>query len=291
MISRGLLVAVGVLGANSIAALAADMPLKAPPLAAPAFTWSGCYAGINGGGAQSMSRYELSPGGNYLNATGGAAPPNVAGSGDFPASIAALSHTYQPDSWGGLAGAQIGCNWQSGINVIGFEADGQWTDLKNSADAAFAAFANPGSPAFTNAAHTEHVSSKLEWLATFRARGGFAFDRVLIYVTGGVAVGGITSETNVSFATFPVNPVYNGAIHIGSDRFTRVGWVLGVGGEYAFAPRWSVKAEYLYIDLGEHTYFSPLVASAAPAAPGYAWKTVVSERDQVLRVGLNYKFF
>jgi outer membrane immunogenic protein len=242
-------------------------------------------------GVQSRSRYDLAPGGNYLNASGIAPPPNAAGSGDNAANIPALSHSYQPESSGGVAGGQVGCNWQAAHNVIGFEVDGQWTSLKNSVNAAFAAFPNAGNPAFTNAAHTEHVSSKLPWLATFRARGGWAFDRLLVYATGGLAVGGIESETNVTFATFPTLPVYNGATHIGSDRFTRVGWVLGFGAEYAFAPRWSVKAEYLYIDLGSHTYFSPLVASVSAAAPGYGWRTTVNERDQIARIGLNFKLF
>jgi outer membrane immunogenic protein len=269
--------------------MAADMP--APPAVAPAFSWSGCYAGVNGGWAQSRSRYDLAPGGNYLNPIGVAPPPNAAGSGDFAANIAALSHTSEPESSGGVAGGQVGCNWQTAHNVIGFEVDGQWTSLKNSADAAFAAFPDAGNPVFTNPAHTEHVSSKLPWLATFRARGGWAFDRLLVYATGGLAVGGIESETNVSFATFPTLPVNNGATHIGSDRFTRVGWVLGFGAEYAFAPRWSVKAEYLYIDLGSHTYSSPLVASVSAAAPGYNWRTTVTERDQIARIGVNFKIY
>ena len=59
----------------------------------------------------------------------------------------------------------------------------------------------------------------------------------------------VRSDTNVSFATFPVNPVYNGAVHIGSNSEIRVGWVAGAGAEYAFASNWSVKAEYLYVDL------------------------------------------
>lgn len=144
----------------------------------------------------------------------------------------------------------------------------------------------------TNAAHTEQVSSNLNSFGTFRGRAGFDFNREFLYGTGGLAVGDVRSNTNVSFGTFPVLPVYNGAVHIGSDSQIRFGWVAGVGAEYAFAPNWSVKAEYLYVDLGTQSYRSQLVAAVAPAAvgPGYNWNTSIRERDNILRVGFNYKF-
>jgi outer membrane immunogenic protein len=94
----------------------------------------------------------------------------------------------------------------------------------------------------------------------------------------------------VTFGTFPVNPVYNGAVQIGSGSSWQVGWTAGVGGEYAFNSNWSLKAEYLYIDLGTFTYSSPLVAAVPAFAPGYSWRTSVTERDHIVRVGLNYHF-
>ena len=112
----------------------------------------------------------------------------------------------------------------------------------------------------------------------------------MIYATGGLAVGGGQSETNVSFATLGGSSVYSGAVHIGSSNLTRVGWALGGGVEYAFFGPWSLKAEYLYLDLGRFTYNSPLVASAAAAAPGYSWSTIARERAQLVRLGVNYRF-
>jgi outer membrane immunogenic protein len=273
---------------------AADISVKAPPLAvAPVFSWTGCYVGANGGWVGSRDSYTLAPAGSYLTSPGANAPPNLQGTGDFPASIAALTHSYDSNDSGGLIGAQVGCNRQLGSVVLGVEADWQWTSLETSADASYSAYADPGNTAFTVAAHTEQVSSKLEWFATLRGRVGYAFDRLLVFGTGGVAFANIKSETNVSFATFAPSPVYNGAVHIGSDSFTNVGWVVGAGLEYAFAPNWSVKGEYLYMDFGTHHNFSPLVAATAPAAvgPGYSWSTSVRERENVVRVGLNYKFY
>jgi outer membrane immunogenic protein len=286
-------VAVGISAILGIgAASAADLPVKAAPIVAPVVSWTGCYAGGNAGWIGGENRYSLTPSGNYLAPPGAASPPNAAGTGDFLVDVAALSNTYNTHPSGGLIGAQIGCNQQNGRFVFGVEADWQWTSQRNSVDAAYAAFANLGNPGFTDAAHTEHVSTSLNSFGTFRGRAGFDFNHVFLYGTGGLAVGDVHSNTNVSFGTFPVAPVYNGAVHIGSDSQARVGWVAGAGGEYAFAPNWSVKVEYLYVDLGTQTYRSPLVAAVAPNAvgPNYSWSTSVRERENIVRVGLNYRF-
>jgi len=274
------------------AASAADMPVKAAPIVAPVPTWTGCYVGGNAGWIGGDNSYSLAPSGSYLTAPGPNAPPNLQGTGDYAVDVAALSHSYGSHSSGGLVGAQVGCNQQTGLVVLGVEADWQWTSERNSVVAGYASFANLGAPSFTNAAHTETVSSSLNSFGTFRARGGYDFNHVFLYATGGIAVGDQRSNTNVSFATFPSSPVYNGAVHIGSDSQINVGWVIGAGAEYAFAPNWSVKAEYLYVDFGTRTYYSPLVATIAPAAVGngYNWTTTVRERDNIVRVGLNYKF-
>lgn len=279
--------------AAPLGALAADLPLKAPPAPPPpAFSWTGCYVGGDAGWIGGDNRYSLAPSGSYLTAPGANPPPNLQGTGDFPVDVAALSHSYSSHSSGGLVGAQVGCNRQTGLVVLGVEADWQWTSEKNSVVARYASFANLGNPGFTNAAHTENVSSSLNSLGTFRARGGYDFNHVFLYATGGIALGDLRSNTNVSFATFPASPVYNGAIHIGSDSEINVGWVIGAGAEYAFSPNWSVKAEYLYVDFGTRSYNSPLVAAVAPAAvgTGYIWTTSVRERDNIVRVGVNYKF-
>jgi outer membrane immunogenic protein len=282
-----------IIGGAQIAS-AAELAVKARPFAVPVavYNWTGCYIGANGGWVGSRNTYDLAPSGSYLTPPGGAAPPNAAGTGDFPASIAALSHSYTSRDSGGLVGAQIGCNYQVGQFVFGGEADWQWTSLSDSISAAYAAFANPGNPAFTNAAHTETISNDLRWFGTLRARGGIAFDRLFLYATGGLAVANIQSSTNVTFGTVALNPVYNGATHIGSSTWTRAGWVIGAGAEYAFTSNWSFKAEYLYMNFGTHNYLSPLVAATAPAVvgPGYSWSTTVTEHIHVARVGINYKF-
>ena len=275
---------------GSTSAMAADMAVKARPAPVQVFTWSGCYVGGNAGWIGSDGRYDTSPGGAYLTAPGAAAPPNAAGTGDFAQNIAVLTDHYSPRNSGGLIGVQAGCNVQNGRFVYGVEGDWAWTSLKSTANAAFAAFPDVGNPAFTTAARTEQVSTRLDSLATFRGRAGFTWNQLLLYGTAGIAVGDVRSNTNVTCGTFPVLPVYNGAVHIGSGSSWQVGWTAGFGGEYAINSNWSLKAEYLYVDLGTFTYFSPLVAAVPAFAPGYSWRTSISERDHIVRVGVNYRW-
>jgi opacity protein-like surface antigen len=138
-------------------------------------------------------------------------------------------------------------------------------------------------------AHRKHFQQD-RGFSTFRARAAYAWDRLFIYGTSGLAVADLQSQTNVTFGTVPVLGVYSGATHVASTSLTRPGWVGGGGAEYAFAANWSLKGEYLYMDFGTYSYSSPLIAETAPFGPGYSWGSSVREREQLVRIGLNYKF-
>jgi outer membrane immunogenic protein len=279
---------------------AADLPPAAPPSVkapvvapVPVWSWTGCYVGINGGGTRGQNRADLSPAGLYLSPVGGLPPPNAAGTGDYASDIAALSNSYSMASNGWEAGGQVGCNAQWGMAVLGLEGDWQWTNTTTSADAGYAAFPNVGNPLFTDAAHTEHVDVTQRWFATARVRAGFTpWERVLIYGTAGLAWANFTSNTAVTFATAanPFTAAFSGATHVGSVSTNQLGWVAGGGIEWALTNNWSVKAEYLYLRFDGFAYSSPLVAASAPFAPGYAWNTSITPREQVARIGVNYKF-
>jgi len=269
-------------------AAAADMSVKAPAPVASVSPWSGCYVGADVGWVGSNDDFDLAPSGNYLNRAGAAAPPNAAGTGLNPGGVALVTHDYGNRSSGIEGGPQIGCNWQTGGFVFGGEADFQWTGLNNTVNASFGSIP-AANPAFTIAPQTEQANSKLDWFSTVRGRAGIAFAHALLYVTGGLAIGEVQSDTAVTFGTFPVLPVFNAASHIGSTSTTQTGWVAGVGGEYAIDTHWSLKAEYLYVDLGSVSYTSPLIAPAG-VLPGYSWSTSFRERDQVARIGVNYRW-
>lgn len=150
---------------------------------------------------------------------------------------------------GGLVGGTLGYNWQSGPLVLGLETDAAWSDLRGS---------------FTNPACPQGCETRNNWLATVRGRLGYAIDRVMPYVTGGLAVGDIELT----------RPGFVGA----SD--TRAGWTVGAGLEAAIAGNWTAKVEYLYVDLGD-------IACTA-AACGTA--TNADLRASVVRAGVNLRF-
>jgi outer membrane immunogenic protein len=160
-----------------------------------------------------------------------------------------LLSTGNFDISGGMVGGTVGYNQHLGGWVLGLEGDIDWSDLK-------------GSSAINCAGNCQTTN---EWLATARARIGYAFDRFLPYVTGGAAFGGI-----------------KGAIAgVGSLSDTGVGWTGGGGIEYAFANRWSAKVEYLYVDLGK-------INCSATCSGGNPFD--VTFTSNVMRGGVNFRF-
>jgi outer membrane immunogenic protein len=155
------------------------------------------------------------------------------------------------DVKGGLFGGQLGYNWQFGQFVYGLEGDADWTDLKGTANLA--------------ACGGIVCQTKNNFLSTVRGRVGFAVDRWLPYATGGLAVGNIKA-TVPGFA--------------GIDK-TNAGWTAGGGVEYALAPNWSVKAEYLFVDLGKDN---------CGTMCGPALGNKVGLTSNVVRAGVNYRF-
>ncbi len=101
------------------------------------------------------------------------------------------------------------------------------------------------------------MNQQIDYFGTLRGRLGFTpADRLLLYVTGGLAYGYVSSSTNL-FA--------GGTSFSDSSSEMQVGWALGTGGEYALTNNWSVKLEYLYIDLGSMSY--PVVVAVTGIPP------------------------
>jgi outer membrane immunogenic protein len=144
---------------------------------------------------------------------------------------------------GGFAGGTLGYNWQTGNFVLGVEADAAWADV---------------------GATVGVIESRIRDMGTVRGRVGYAFDSVLIYGTGGFA----WADNRLSIAGL-------------SDNKIHTGWTAGAGVEVMFAPKWSVKAEYLYRSLQGETYFTGIVPG------GLASGTLNLNSVQV---GVNYHF-
>jgi outer membrane immunogenic protein len=175
-----------------------------------------------------------------------------------------LPITNSFDISGGLFGGTIGYNWQfSNWVVFGAEGDISWVSKKGTANGI-----SPFTTTWTNTTHEK-------WLGTGRVRVGFTpVERWLVYATGGFAVASVEST---------VTTVSSGAF---SDTQTRWGWTVGGGVEAALNQNWSVKLEYLFVDLKDKNYFSPDI----PTGSGTVLTRTVTLNDNIVRAGINYKF-
>lgn len=138
---------------------------------------------------------------------------------------------------------------------------------------------------------TQYVTTGWEsrkWFGTVRARVGLlATPQVLLYATGGLAYGDTElSLTTQPFASPGVNCALGAACVSGTSSGTSIGWTAGVGLEWMFARNWSVKAEYLFIDLGA---ISATGATVNAVPPG-SYTASTDFREHIARVGVNYKF-
>jgi len=240
------------------AASAADIPARAAPPtpvipAVPIFTWSGFYAGVNAGWGWRENDREpvfLSP---------GIGTPGLAGTLIFP----------NNDEGGFTGGGQIGYNYQIGSFVVGLEADIQWADTDDGENAVFV----PG-PGFTGTFVPGTFQTNADWFGTVRARLGVAFDRVLVYGTGGFAY---------------------------TDNST--GWALGGGVEWALPVNWfgssavtfGLEGLWLSFEDDDNDNFNGGIGTFTPVggAPVTVFAPTGGNNDNdffVARAKLNFKF-
>jgi opacity protein-like surface antigen len=172
---------------------------------------------------------------------------------------------------GGLIGGTLGYNWQLSNVVLGLEGDDAAAWIEGSTVGTLPL------PNGNCGGLPPHCDSNLRALGTFRGRVGWAIDRYLPYVTGGLAVGSLHGHEG--------DTLLNGAVGDGTKTVTA--WTLGGGIEAMICPNWSIKAEYLHVDLGKHAVFN----DAIPAFPTpVIFAQNVRFTTDVVRVGLNYKF-
>jgi outer membrane immunogenic protein len=237
------------------AAGAADMPVKVPPTPVAAYSWTGCYVGISGGGAWGQSH------------------PTV------PNSSEEFGPTYNVNGF--AAGGQAGCNWQFAANwAVGVEGDYSWNNKTGAGVDSTLPPAGLGNGIFVTETHEQSL-----WTA--RGRLGPTFDRGWVYVTGGVV--GARVEGSIDATAWTGSPAFPATLAgVYSETQNRTGGTIGVGVEYAaFLPNVSIKAEYLYMKFSNATYFN---TNPVPGFPGFIPARTLSLDDNLFRVGLNYKF-
>jgi outer membrane immunogenic protein len=213
----------------SAADLGTRMPTKAP-LMPVAFSWTGFYVGGNIG-------WGWSSGDGTFDGLGPVGVP-VSGDGN-----------------GFLGGGQVGYNWQTGPVVFGIETDFQGSSGSGDLNGAAGGVSITGG------------TLKTPWFGTIRGRLGYAWDRWMVYVTGGGAYGHLDYSGTLSTT---------GAFSSSTDYWT---WTAGGGIEASLWDHWSAKLEYLYVATPDRF----------PVPPGTT-NVDGTTNTNIVRVGLNYHF-
>ena len=161
---------------------------------------------------------------------------------------------------GGFIGGQIGYNWQAVGSpwILGVELDSAWADMGRTGNA-------------TSGATVVSINPTTNYTGTFRGRASYAWDRTMVYLTGGLAWMNNSISVNATSGAFTAGM---------SDSKMHVGGAIGAGVEYALAPNWSAKAEYLYTTYARETYLGNVGAGGLN----------LSADAHTLKAGINYHF-
>jgi outer membrane immunogenic protein len=296
------------LAATATSAIAADLPSRKEPVAAPTppAIWTGFYAGLNAGGAWASNNnihiYE-SPAWINPNTTAAQSVTTAMGA----ASAGGGGNAIIPSNGAFIGGGQIGYNEQfRNIGVIGIEADIQGVAGGNASTSVYNIFQFSYASQTLGRVNNETVhefytaSKNLSYLGTVRGRVGIlATPSALAYLTGGLAYGGVSINTNgnsqhSNTVTEEIGP--------GSTSYygTKLGWTAGGGVEWMFSQNWSLKAEYLYyslspvsINMGQgatHVINNGAGLSAGGLLDVYNFTARTNFNGNIVRAGVNYHF-
>jgi outer membrane immunogenic protein len=233
------------LAATTLPSAAADLgarPITKAPVAAPiaAYNWSGCYIGANAGG-------------KWANGD------SVLTIGTLPV-VDVLGTTTGNNDASFMGGGQIGCQWQSGAFVWGLEGDIDATDINRGVVAtAFgpAGFIIPG----------DSIDFRNRWQASIRGRIGYAWDRFMIYATGGVAFAEVKTTVGLAPVPFAAPTVFF------TDSSTRTGGTIGGGFEYGITDSLSLGVEYRYSKFGDNDITGSPLLFAVPVLASTSFST------------------
>jgi outer membrane immunogenic protein len=280
--SATLLTAIGM----SASALAADIPpaVNMPPrAAAPAMacSWCGVYVGINAGASWSQSEVTLQPTGFWNQ--------------DPSAGVFASNGSPRFDQTNFTGGGQIGLNSQWGALVVGLEVDAAYLGF-NVTRKATATSTIPGPLGSTPEIFNYNESIKNDWVSTQRLRIGWAVSpALLLYGTGGLAL------SKQEFTQTYTIPNFNGGalaagFTVNANGGGQVskwvsGWAVGGGAEWKIWHNWSLRAEFLYIDLGTVEFNAPTVGGTGGLSiAGFTAHHENHMWTNLARMAINYQF-
>jgi outer membrane immunogenic protein len=325
--SKRLIVAAGILAASVTASAAADMrmPVKAPPVVEPPISWSGFYLGGDLGGSWGRGRTDQSDlttttttttsvtnlfRGTFGPLTTSGTPlvpgtfPQTTTTGPTSAAVAAFT-SGKSNVNGFMGGGQVGYRQQFTNWVLGVEGDIEGSGERGSVTVCDTAGCPLGSAIGV-------ANLRLKWLSTLRGNIGFlVHPKIMVYGTGGLAVGGVGVDY--------LSGINGGSLLPGSVNTTRVGYAVGAGVEGKIDQHWSVRGQYMFVDLGSFstnlgvgpgatastTVTGALTPVLGPNGPtGFNTQTTTTTstttstaaqvrtrlRDNVFKLGFNYQF-
>lgn len=221
---------------------------------APVSNWTGVYGGLHlGWGNADRASVLLDPRTSFYNAQINAGDMQV---------------ETDTGARGFVGGGQIGYNWQLRHALVGVEGDVAWSDINRDVSA---------STSFGTTRVNTAASVDINWYGSLRLRAGFASDRALLYVTGGLAMGGVDGSYSASF------PELGNSVG-GSSSGTNWGWTVGAGAAAKVTHNISIQAEVFYFDLGQVDY----VATGSGAASGHDIDISTEVSGWLARLGFNY---
>jgi outer membrane immunogenic protein len=233
-VNRILTLGIGALALAGMAfsASAADIPRPAPPVMAPpvVYNWSGFYIGGNLGGKWADHGGDI-----FLDNAVDAAAARGTVHWFTPLGLVAFGTGGNDSNTAFVGGGQIGFNWQAGGWVFGIEGDFQGTSLERTFVCCGPLVLATGLPFVAG----DTLSVKNDWQASIRGRIGYAWDRFMVYGTGGVAFANIEAAV----ALQPVDTL-PGLFASASDTLT--GWTVGGGIEFGLWDNWSLGVEYRF---------------------------------------------
>jgi outer membrane immunogenic protein len=251
----------------SAAASAAPANSTAPEAAAP-INWTGFYVGGDIGG---FARH-------------GHGTSDFFQGSETPHSILGQS----PNTSSAAGGVHVGFNWQFAPSwVAGIEGDWQWTRSQ------FSACRPTDIPGF---ACTENfrgfgtLGDEVRSFGTVRGRLGVAFERMLVYGTGGAAFTDVRSSLGLDCVPSGCGANGNPTTATTESSTHRTGWIAGAGIERLFGQNWLIRAEYLHADFGNlsNTLFLPLLNCFDNRSCGLSWSRNI--HFDMVRAGISYKF-
>lgn len=245
------LIATAFLGAAAVSpAFAADMPVKAYPMAPSVYNWSGVYIGANVGVAW-----------DHLRAVD-VTPPS---GGFFTDLVPAGTEGFDLNKAGVAGGLQLGAQKQWDNFVLGLEATYSLADLNKT-------ITSPYFPA------SDTETGRVQHLVTGVARVGYAFDRMMVYAKGGYAGGQVKfrARDDVAGVTY-------------EQKLWQNGFAVGAGFEYALTDSLILGVDYTHLDLGTGTATGPNVLDAGGTG-AFPETYDTKARVDMVTARINYKF-